>query len=135
MAYNISESLGDNVISKREKDECFDTGQGPYDNGYLWCQASTIFTLANDIDPEGVGSEFLSSASALGSGRKATGYELPLYIVELTIGSKCHLSIRTSTGEEVNGARRNPFDLNTTRPMVGVTCGDRAKARHYPYID
>ena len=131
LANNLSESLGGNVESKREKNECFDTGQGPYDNGYLWCQTSTIFMLANDIDPKDIGTEFLRLGGTVGSGHEATGYELPLYFTELTEGPKCHLGIRTSSGVEVNGARRNPFDSNVAKPMVAVTCGDRAKAEHY----
>jgi len=133
IANELSTYLGDNVTSVQNKKECFNTGQGPYDDGYLWCQTSTIFGLKHDIDPQEFGSEFLKASSSFGTGRHATGYGLPLYFVELTDGSKCYLGIKLASGNEVNGARSDPFYLYPTKPAVAVTCGDRAKAKHYPY--
>ena len=45
IASRLADSLGDNVVSTREQDECFNTEQGPWDNGYLWCQVATVIAL------------------------------------------------------------------------------------------
>lgn len=130
----LSAYLGENVMFQKDKDECFDTGQGPYDDGYLWCQTSTVFSLKQDIKAQELGDEFLSVGAQIGKGGVASGYELPLYNIQLPNGPRCYLGMELSSGEEINGARKNPLDGNSKKPSVAVTCGDRAKARHYPFV-
>lgn len=135
MSEDLSSYLGDNVGSSRVKEECFNTGQGPYDDGYLWCQSSTIFYLNNEPEPLILGEEFIRVSRSVGKSRQADGYDLPLYLVELSNNAKCYLGIKLSSGKEVSGARRNPFDYHSKDNLVAITCGDLAKAKHYQYID
>src|SRR5687767_8467584 len=48
----LIEYLGTNVSSSKKENICFRTEQGPYDNGRLWCQVTTIIGLKLDVDQE-----------------------------------------------------------------------------------
>jgi hypothetical protein len=58
----------------------------------------------------------------------------PRYWIELPRGVSCHLELKGSEGENFGGATRDPF-TEADVPAVAVACADRAKAKHYPYVE
>ncbi len=127
--------LGDNVTSVSEKNECFNTEQGPFDNGRLWCQASTIIQLNDNIEFISVGSVFLKSDHDLIKESQYGGEGDWLnYTITLHNGIGCNLATITEDGKYTGSARRNVL-YGKSNASVSVACSDRAKAKHYPYSE
>ncbi len=132
---NLAIYLANDLNSSQVKKECFSVGQGPYDDGYLWCQASTISDLKRDPDPLDLGKEFLKVGKPFGEGHLAAGHDIPLYYLELKNGARCYLDIKLSSGDEVSGARRSVLYSAGADSAFAVVCGDAAKAKHYTYVE
>lgn len=131
----LSINLGHSIYSRRDVKECFNTGEGPYDNGYLWCQTSTIFVLKNDVSKNEIGTGFLRAGASVGQALGSEDGDISYYLIKLSDETTCHMSGKFESGEEFNGARRNPIDDGMQPPVIAVSCGNKAKAKHYPYID
>lgn len=117
--------IGD-PIATDEKNVCYNSEQGPYDNGRLWCQTASAayfsFRIADDhmhalyhdaiqsSDVTEVGSDFYGSDDL-----------------------RCRLE--TYAGEH---AKRPAYYLDENARSsytVVMSCIDRAKAKHYPFVD
>jgi hypothetical protein len=134
IANHLASYLGDNVLLRREQNECFHAEQGPYDNGKLWCQAATVLTLATSKDFNAMGNEVLSQASGSGLVTGSSSGKFPSYWFKTAKSISCQLEYTDIVGPRKGDARRIPFS-NTERVAVSIACADRAKAAYYPLVD
>lgn len=124
--------LSDNVISTREQDECFNTEQGPYDNGRLWCQVATVIQLKRDVDYASAAQQYVKFGQASGW---LTGTNEPFtgsWIMKSKDGVKCQLIYRDGADKQVGLAASIPF-TGEDHIALAITCADRAMAVYYPY--
>ena len=132
IASRLVATLGDNVISTREQDECFNAEQGPWDSGNLWCQVATVINLRADIDYASVGRGYSDLGNALGLRSGSTQGLFPEYWIETKEGMKCELESKASSSLRDGGARRIPFN-NSEHIALAITCADRAREAFYTY--
>lgn len=133
IASQLAKTLGGNVVSIREQDECFNAEQGPWDHGNLWCQVATVIDLKQDAELSRVGEEFVVIAQTAGANSHSSGSGLAArfwYVGKE--GVTCNLIAQDSMGREVGGATSDPFGAGA-KPAVAITCADRARAAFYPY--
>lgn len=127
--------LGNKVVDVQKKKVCFNTEQGPYDNGRLWCQVATVVKLNADVSYDEVGNWFIASVQ---TGKQTPGssknYGVQRYWYDSGEGMTCKLSAIDSQGHEAGGSTRVPYDEGD-KPAIAIACADRAKAKHYPYIN
>ena len=128
----LAEHLGDNVKEISDHDECFNTEQGPYDNGRLWCQVATSITVEQDVSYKVAGEAFLDAGEDLGLHTKSLSGDFPRFWAELEGGVTCQLQYRSAKNDDLGGARRITLEDG---PALAVACADRAKAKHYPYTE
>lgn len=133
----LKEYLGDNVEWTADNDECFNTEQGPYDNGKLWCQSTTTIVIENDIAYDTVGDTFLASQHDGIANRNASSGDIPVmkrYTIMIKNGITCNLVMNTSKGERFGSATSTRYIPND-ESVVSVACSDRARAKHYPFTE
>lgn len=128
----LTDYLGNNVVSTWESNECFNTEQGPYDNGYLWCQTATIIKLSSSVDYKVLGQEYSKIGSTEGYKVTSTGDPFPSYSLMTKQKISCELESRDS-GRDTGASRMAPFK-GEEQSAAAITCADRAKAKHYPYV-
>lgn len=128
--------LGDNVVSTRKQNECFNTEQGPYDNGYLWCQTASIVLLRSNVDFMDLSTKFIAVARADGFTAENSDSDSPIARswFEFDEGLSCNLSSKDVSGDEHGGATSDPL-YQIAPPAFAVSCADRAKAKHYPHVE
>lgn len=132
IASRLADSLGNNVISTREQDECFNAEQGPWDNGNLWCQVATVLSLQHEIDFQETGKTYLAIGDAVSlKGDSASGM-FPEYWIEIGRSMKCQLEYKYADDRQEGGAMSIPFS-GKERTALAITCADRARASYYPY--
>jgi len=124
--------LGNNVVSTREQDECFNTEQGPYDNGKLWCQVATVIRLKEDVDYASVGAYYLTIGKSLNLNTSSDHGLFPSYTITTQNNIRCQLESQDSKGYHDGAAMSIPFN-NKDGMALAVTCADRAQAKYYPY--
>lgn len=130
----LVEVLGGNVASVEKRNICFNTEQGPYDNGKLWCQIATVIKLRTDIDQEAMGEKFVELAEAAKfAATSSRSYGVPGYWFKVDKDVLCKFSAVSTSGEEISGAVHRPFSEKDV-PALAVSCAHRAKAKHYQYI-
>lgn len=124
--------LGDNVESTREQDECFNTEQGPWDNGRLWCQVATVVSLKGDVDYSSVAQQYVEFGHAFGW---SDGSNKPFdgSWIEGSPVIKCQLVYQNSSGKTIGLATLIPFKPSE-KVALAMTCADRAQASYYPYV-
>jgi len=125
--------LGNNVVSTREQDECFNAEQRPYSNGRLWCQVATVIRLKQDVDYASVAQEYIKFGQASGW---LTGTNEPFtgsWVMKGQNGVKCQLEYQYSDGKQTGlVATRVPF-RGVDHTALAIACADRAMASYYPY--
>lgn len=84
--------LGNNVMSTREQDECFNAAQSPYDNGKLWCQVATVIRLKGDVDFSTLGKQFLAMARQEGKAASMSGSGVTQRFWLMSQSMSCQLS-------------------------------------------
>lgn len=133
VASQLAKTLGSNVVSTREHDECFNAEQGPWDNGRLWCQVATVIVLKQDAEFNKVGEAYVAIAQAVGVNphKSGSGLMARFWYVSKE-GTTCNLIAQDGSGQEVGGATSDPFSQNA-KPAVAITCADRARGAFYPY--
>lgn len=131
----LAERLGGEATSVLERNICFNTGQGPYDNGKLWCQVSTVIRLNSDAKIQDAGKLLIEEArSRQLVAKSSNNYGVESYWFELGGGMSCRLSSIAQSGDESNGATHKILEKKDA-PALAISCARPSKARHYPYID
>lgn len=131
----LIDHLDNVVVSSEPRNTCFNSGQGPYDNGKLWCRVVTVIKLDRDIDQREIGNEFIRLANSKGfEARQSNDSEISKYEFVLSNGVGCMLNAIASDGEEIGAAYGTPL-TSADAPAIAVSCADRARARHYPYVN
>jgi len=130
----LTASLGDKVTTTEDASLCFNTEQGPYDNGKLWCQAASKMRLNEDISFEELGSKFITAANEKGLETGSEKGRLPRFWFDVDNGRYCELSLVNSSGEVFGGATQGLLTSKDSLTMA-VACADRAKAKYYRYIE
>ena len=129
--------LGPAVRGHSTRNECFNTEQGPYDDGRLWCQTASIVQLHEDIPYDKIGAILQSSAQA--EGLKVNTFDArelgKRYVLEMNHGMNCALGYHDAKGIEIDGGVRYVLTLEDAAPALSLSCADRAKAKHYQYDD
>lgn len=128
-------SLNGNALSTRDQNECFNTEQGPYDNGRLWCQVATVIKLNSSISFSNIGERYKVAAADLpGTPFYSSGAGLTeRFWIVVPRGIPCNLSEISDQGKSYGGPTSNPF-TNKDRPAIAITCADRARAAYYTYV-
>ncbi len=127
------DSLG-NVYKKEEKNVCFQSEQGPYDNGKLWCQVSSAAYFQRPI-PEAEMKDIYEKIVTQDQMNQK-------YFQSDTSREKAQKNQKKKicTIETWNGvdASTTPYffsDIDSSKTTIVVKCADRAKAKHYPFVD
>lgn len=135
IAEQLSKSLEAKVDSKEQRNVCFNTEQGPYDNGKLWCQIATVIKLHADVDFKEVGEQFLAIArSRQHNATSSQNSGVPRYWFDMNEKMSCGLSLITSSGEKYGSSTRKVLSRSDA-PAIAISCSDRARARHFPYVE
>jgi len=124
--------LGNNVVSTREQDECFNTEQGPYDNGRLWCQVATVIRLKADVDYNLLGMQLSTVAQQDGEVANSSGAGSTERFWLTLKSMDCGIVMTTSRGVQYGSITKDvlsPID----KPAIAIACADRAMASYYPY--
>ena len=130
----LIEEVGDKFESSREANICFNTEQGPWDNGHLWCQTATIVQLKGDVDFKKLGEQFVSIARDGGLVAHAVvSYGVPSFWFDAE-GVPCDYGYVSTSGDEVSAGTSDAL-YNVDPPAFAVACSGRAKAKHYPYVN
>lgn len=128
----ISSQLGTNVISVYDNDQCFNSEQGPYNNGRLWCQSASIIRLSGNIDFAAIGATYLSLGKAMGL-PVGMNSPFPGYWLEPIQGLRCQLEYQDDKGGLYGLARRVPFGEGD-KSALAIACADRARIAYYPFV-
>lgn len=134
LAEGLKSELGGVVLASRDKNECFNTEQGPYDNGRLWCQTATIITLKQAVDYQTVARSYIELGRPFGTANALENTLFPKYYINMSEGLTCQLDYNDPDGKYQGGAMSKPFD-DSDKPALAIACADRAKAKHYPFVD
>ena len=122
------------MSSVSEKNECFNTEQGPYDNGKLWCQTASVALLNKDYSYEDIGKIFSETTAVRGlKTSMSENYGVKRYSVTAS-DITCRLSLINRENKLYGGDNYGVL-AGVSRPALSVSCADRAKAKHYPYTD
>lgn len=106
LATNLVQSLKEPTVSQKKRNICFNTEQGPFDNGRLWCQVSTEILLSTNIDYASLKTNLEKS------------------------GSGCDVLYKNDQGRKEGSIVSEP--LNEPKPpYLIISCSDRAKKAHY----
>lgn len=112
--------VGDNVKKSSEKNECYKSEYGPYDDGHLWCRVTSNLVIHqeyNDMD--------------------SLRDEINNIIDNLSLSR----SNKRASDIEFQGSFNLPCTVDINAPNVNaensitISCSDRAKAKHYPYTE
>jgi hypothetical protein len=125
IANEIINKLG-KPLETEEKNVCYNTEQGPYDNGNLWCRTSAAiyFPKASDVN--------FDSLQNVIKDAKLFSIDLNEALVELNNGIKC--SLENKTGVVATNPSRRFSTNNESKQTILIICADRAKAKHYPFV-
>lgn len=133
----LTEYLGDTVQQTSERNECFNTEQGPFDNGKLWCQVATVMFLKEDTDYKAAGTLFIASEHdniESHGANEAPSSILERYTLLLKNGVTCNLVMQTSENKRFGSTTSVRF-ISDSEVVLAVACSDRAKAKHYPFVE
>jgi hypothetical protein len=134
VAAQLSTYLGDNVVSTTEKKECFNTEQGPFDDGRLWCQTAIVVKLKEVTDVNQLAQQFAKMARSIGYDASLEGSNENVRAwFNAEGGIPCSLSIMSDDGNEIGASTRHPFESKD--PAFAISCADRAQAKHYPFVE
>ena len=120
---------GTQPLAVEEKNICYNSEQGPFDKGRLWCQSASAAYFENEIPKTQIYNHFkdilmannIDSSEA--SGGQFTGSD----------NLKCKLFVDNS-----QLATSTPYyfsDNPNSKQTIVLVCVDRAQAKHYPYIE
>jgi len=124
--------LGNNVVSTREQDECFNAEQRPYSNGRLWCQVATMIRLKEDVDYNLLGMQLSTVAQQEGEVANSSGTGSTERFWLTLKSMDCGIVMTTSRGVQYGSITKDvlsPID----KPAIAIACADRAMASYYPY--
>lgn len=125
---DLVEKMGETPTHIVEKDVCYNTEQGPYDNGRLWCQVASIAYYSNRLEASGLEESFEGALSQNGlSGTIAPSGKTVFYVRELPCAIETLTDIMA-----VEPGYYFPKN-NSAKQALIVRCADRAKAKHYSY--
>lgn len=131
----LQEDLGDKALQVTENNQCFNTEQGPYDEGKLWCQTVSSIQLTEDIDFKQVAERFLEfNSDRVVSKNTNSNDTQPVFNVMLQGGIICNLVYTTGNGD-VFGTMMNTKGKTEDNPSLSLACANRAKAKHYPFTE
>lgn len=131
IASRLVASLGDNVVSTRKQNECFNAEQGPFDHGKLWCQVGTVVLLKKDLEYENIGEKYIAIGKSLNLATYFTHDTFPSYTINVA-GMNCQLENQTTHGDHKGSAMRIPF-TTSDKAAMSITCSSRAMATYYTY--
>jgi len=107
-------------IAVEEKNICFNAERGPYGSGKTWCQTATAAYYAKEADKERIYEVYNNAAKSTGLDTVKPGIRCTVIVYD------GHLPAITSYHFEGN---------DQAKQIVMVRCADRAKAKHYPYVE
>lgn len=126
--------LDKNARSAKEQDECFNTEQGPYNHGRLWCQVATVIGLNKPIDYKNVGEKFLMIANKYGKAFSSKQASDPYFGVIIS-GINCSFDYDDGNTQHYINAISRPFENNNTYPVIAISCADHAQSAYYPFTE
>jgi len=119
------------IIRTETQQRCYNSERGPYDNGRLWCEVSSVAYLDNVIpesDLEQKLKGIIQTENWSATNKRAAKVEFEGardLVCEMLVYDG---NLATEPGYSLPNEPRS-------KQTVIVTCADRAKAKHYPYID
>lgn len=127
---DLLKELDATPIQIAEKDVCYKSEQGPYDDGRLWCQVASSAYFAEPISRESVVERFRVGVTN-------RGYNLLTNeagdLAFRTAGMSCGLDIYDKV-MAVDPGYYLPENV-ASRQTIVVRCADRSKAKHHPYAN
>ncbi len=127
---DLVQSVG-TPIETETKNVCYNTENGPYDNGRLWCRVSAAAYFAHVAPGSSIKNilETVVDNNNLPSAISDSG-DAVFYAAE---GVPCSLIVYDGEAAKNPGHR---FGKNAESKLtLVVRCADRAKAKHYPYMN
>lgn len=125
---DVIKELGAIPTHTEEKDVCYNSEHGPWDNGRLWCQVASIAYYSEQIEESAMEGSYKNALRQNGlSGAIAQPGKTVFYVRDLP----CTLetSVGTMAVEPAYYFSKN----NSAKQALIVRCATRAKAAHYPY--
>lgn len=118
-------------IQVTDKNACYNSEQGPYDNGVLWCQVASAAYYA---EKQSEGSLRAAWERVLSENRLPSEQtDANGLVFNAAKGIICILRVYNDYSATRPGFFL-PENLGSKQTFV-IDCADRAKAKHYPYID
>ncbi len=128
----IVDSLGD-VYKKEEKNVCFQSEQGPYDNGKLWCQVSSAAYFKRPISESEIKDIYEKTVRQDPMNQKY--FQLSTFQEKAQKNQKKICGMETWSGEDASTTPYFFSDIDSSKTTIIIKCADRAKAKHYPFVD
>lgn len=129
---DLIKAIGITPIQIEEKNVCYNSEQGPYDDGRLWCRVSSAAYFAQELASEEIEDVYRSiikqkkllvaQSSTAGGTVFYGGRDLP-----------CTL-IAYRDWAAISPGYYFPNNESAKQTLI-LRCAARAKAKHYPYID
>lgn len=125
----LLEKIGAPPIAEDEKNICYNSSQGTYDSGELWCQVASVayFPLVTpEAQIKSYFEEILKTSDARPQGESGLSFE----------GSKdlpCKLMVYNE-----GLAKNTPFyfsNMPGSKQTLVLICVDQAKNKHYPFVN
>lgn len=127
---DLIKAIGITPIQIEEKNVCYNSEQGPYDDGRLWCQVASAAYFADLTPQEDIVERFKAAVTGRSYNLLTNGSGDFAFRVA---GMSCGLYVYDDILAVVPGYYLPENALS--KQTVIVRCSDRAKAKHYPYID
>lgn len=126
----LMQSMGAPITIKDQK-RCYQSQQGPFDNGRLWCETSSAGYFAEPIPMQEITGKFESIFHEHGwNGMNDRRAEFEF---EGAKDIPCELIIKDGVLAQEPGSGL-PGEIQSKQTVI-ISCSDRAKAKHYDYID
>jgi hypothetical protein len=116
-------------IKKDEINKCYNSEQGPWDDGSLWCGAAAVAYYANEVEENVVLDKFKNVANL-----HSIETKLEFRRLEFKTADKLPCYFQVYSGKFADSPGHG-FQVETnTKQTILISCADRALAKHFPYI-
>lgn len=124
----LVEKLGASPLQIADKNACYNSEHGPYDNGRLWCQTAVAAYFVQEFPEPQIRPYFIESVKEVGS-KVASSANLVFWGAE---NLPCSLMIYNGPSA-ISPGYYLPENRDAKQTLVMV-CSSRSEAKHYPYI-
>jgi hypothetical protein len=117
-------------ITKVERKECYNSEQGPYDDGRLWCVVTDAVYYVNEVDEKGIRDSFVNIAESHGLQTRLPDGQTGFHVVG---NLACDLYIES--GKFANDPGYGFPVIENSKQTIFIRCADRALAKHFQFED